>query len=169
MCQQIEIFTDGSCLGNPGPGGYCAILYYKKLFYKNYEKTFSAGYRLTTNNRMELMAAIIALESLTEKCKVVIITDSQYLRKGITEWVNNWKKRYWKTYDNKPVKNVDLWKRLDAAIKPHNLRWNWVKGHSGNFKNEQCNKIARIAANYPYLEDDIGYCIESSTNIYLSD
>ncbi|CUX95848.1 Ribonuclease HI [Candidatus Mikella endobia] len=159
MCQQIEIFTDGSCLGNPGPGGYCAILYYKKLVYKKYKKIFSAGYQLTTNNRMELMAAIIALESLKEKCKVVIITDSQYLRQGITQWINNWKQNSWKTSNKKPVKNVDLWKRLDIAIKPHNLRWNWIKGHSGHLKNERCDEIARTAAHNPKLKD-IGYCLE---------
>ena len=111
MLKQVEIFTDGSCLGNPGPGGYGAILRYQQR-----EKTFSEGYRLTTNNRMEMMAAIVALEALKEPCTVVLSTDSQYVRQGITQWIHNWKKRGWKTADKKPVKNVDLWKRLDAAL-----------------------------------------------------
>ncbi|HAI07066.1 MAG TPA: ribonuclease HI, partial [Pantoea sp.] len=108
MRKQVEIFTDGSCLGNPGPGGYGAILRYGQ-----HEKTFSAGYHLTTNNRMELMAAIVSLEALKQPCDVVLSTDSQYVRQGITSWIHNWKKRGWKTADKKPVKNVDLWQRLD--------------------------------------------------------
>ncbi|MGM1299754.1 ribonuclease HI, partial [Enterobacter hormaechei] len=111
MRKQVEIFTDGSCLGNPGPGGYGAIMRYRQ-----HEKTFSEGYFLTTNNRMELMAAIVALEALKEHCDVVLSTDSQYVRQGITQWIHNWKKRGWKTAEKKPVKNVDLWKRLDAAL-----------------------------------------------------
>lgn len=111
MLKQVEIFTDGSCLGNPGPGGYGAI-----LRYRGHEKTFSEGYTLTTNNRMELMAAIVALEALKEHCEVTLSTDSQYVRQGITQWIHNWKKRGWKTAEKKPVKNVDLWKRLDAAL-----------------------------------------------------
>ena len=111
MLKQVEIFTDGSCLGNPGPGGYGAI-----LRYRGREKTFSAGYTRTTNNRMELMAAIVALEALKEHCEVILSTDSQYVRQGITQWIHNWKKRGWKTADKKPVKNVDLWQRLDAAL-----------------------------------------------------
>lgn len=111
MLKQVEIFTDGSCLGNPGPGGYGAI-----LRYRGREKTFSEGYNLTTNNRMELMAAIVALEALKEQCEVILSTDSQYVRQGITQWIHNWKKRGWKTADKKPVKNVDLWKRLDTAL-----------------------------------------------------
>lgn len=129
MTKQVEIFTDGSCLGNPGPGGYGAILRYKQ-----HEKTFSEGYRLTTNNRMELMAAIVALEALTSPCEVTLSTDSQYVRQGITQWIHNWKKRGWKTADRKPVRNVDLWKRLDAAISDHKVQWEWVKGHAGTRK-----------------------------------
>ncbi len=151
MQKQVEIFTDGSCLGNPGPGGYGAILRYKA-----HEKIFSAGYRLTTNNRMELMAAIVALEALKGSCEVVISTDSQYVRQGITQWIHNWKKRGWKTTEKKPVKNVDLWQRLDAAIQPHVLRWDWVKGHAGHAENEQCDELARNAAMNPVFED-IGY------------
>ncbi|MEA9390702.1 ribonuclease HI [Acerihabitans sp. TG2] len=151
MQKQVEIFTDGSCLGNPGPGGYGAILRYKQ-----HEKIFSAGYRLTTNNRMELMAAIVALEALKDPCEVVISTDSQYVRQGITKWIHNWKKRGWKTTDKKPVKNVDLWQRLDLAIQTHVLRWDWVKGHAGHPENERCDELARSAAGNPAL-DDIGY------------
>ena len=123
MRKQVEIFTDGSCLGNPGPGGYGAIMRYRQ-----HEKTFSEGYFLTTNNRMELMAAIVALEALKEHCDVVLSTDSQYVRQGITQWIHNWKKRGWKTAEKKPVKNVDLWKRLDAALGQHEIKWEWVRG-----------------------------------------
>lgn len=147
MRKQIEIFTDGSCLGNPGPGGYAAILRYKQ-----YEKIFSTGYRKTTNNRMELMAVIVALESLTETCEVILSTDSQYVRQGITQWIHNWKKRGWKTAKKKSVKNVDLWQRLEAAIQPHTLRWNLVKGHSGHPENEHCDELARTAAGLSALE-----------------
>ncbi|XOD70104.1 MAG: ribonuclease HI [Sodalis sp. (in: enterobacteria)] len=148
MRKQVEIFTDGSCLGNPGPGGYAVILRYKQ-----HEKTFSAGYRLTTNNRMELMAAIVALESLTDACEVLIRTDSRYVQEGITKWIHNWKTRGWKTAENKPLKNVELWKRMDAAIQPNTVRWDWVKGHAGHPENERCDKLARTAALYPALED----------------
>lgn len=151
MFKHIEIFTDGSCLGNPGPGGYGAILRYKQ-----YEKEFSAGYQLTTNNRMELMAAIIALEALKDPCEVVISTDSKYVREGITRWVHNWKKCGWKTAYKKVIKNKDLWQRLDQAIQPHILYWNWIKGHAGHSENEICDKLARHAADKPILED-IGY------------
>ncbi|BAN95131.1 RNaseH ribonuclease [Pantoea dispersa EGD-AAK13] len=155
MRKQVEIFTDGSCLGNPGPGGYGAILRYRQ-----HEKLFSAGYRLTTNNRMELMAAIVALEALTQPCDVVLSTDSQYVRQGITSWIHNWKKRGWKTAEKKPVKNVDLWQRLDAALSTHQIQWEWVKGHAGHPENERCDELARSAAGNPSL-DDIGYQVES--------
>ena len=155
MRKQVEIFTDGSCLGNPGPGGYGAILRYGQ-----HEKTFSAGYRLTTNNRMELMAAIVSLEALTQPCDVVLSTDSQYVRQGITSWIHNWKKRGWKTADKKPVKNVDLWQRLDAALSTHKIQWEWVKGHAGHPENERCDVLARSAAEHPAFED-IGYKTES--------
>lgn len=151
MLKQVEIFTDGSCLGNPGPGGYGAILRYKQ-----HEKMFSAGYYLTTNNRMELMAAIVALEALTSPCEVVLSTDSQYVRQGITSWIHGWKKRGWKTADKKLVKNIDLWQRLDLAIAHHHLRWQWVKGHAGHPENERCDILARDAAGSPTL-DDVGY------------
>ncbi|MFP1753625.1 ribonuclease HI [Lonsdalea quercina] len=151
MRKQVEIFTDGSCLGNPGPGGYGAVLRYKQ-----HEKELSAGYRLTTNNRMELMAAIVSLESLTTPCDVTLSTDSQYVRQGITNWIHNWKKRGWKTADKKPVKNVDLWQRLDSAIHSHTIQWEWVKGHAGHPENERCDQLAREAAGAPTL-DDVGY------------
>ncbi|AYN27440.1 ribonuclease HI [Buttiauxella sp. 3AFRM03] len=151
MRKQVEIFTDGSCLGNPGPGGYGAILRYKQ-----HEKIFSVGYRLTTNNRMEMMAAIVALEALIEPCDIVLSTDSQYVRQGITQWIHNWKKRGWKTADKKPVKNVDLWQRLDAALSEHKISWEWVKGHAGHPENERCDELARVAASNPTLED-VGY------------
>ncbi|MCR3755802.1 MAG: ribonuclease HI [Sodalis sp. Psp] len=158
MRKQIEIFTDGSCLGNPGPGGYGAILRYNK----QHEKAFSAGYQLTTNNRMELMAAIVALEALKDPCEVVLSTDSQYIRLGITQWIHNWKKSGWQTSEKKPVKNINLWQRLDIATQPHILRWNWVKGHAGHPENELCDEMARIAAGDPILED-IGYQAENQT------
>ncbi|WP_127957006.1 ribonuclease HI [Serratia microhaemolytica] len=151
MLKKIEIFTDGSCLGNPGPGGYAAILRYKQ-----HQKELTGGYRLTTNNRMELMAAIVALEALTAPCQVVLSTDSQYVRQGISSWIHNWKKRGWLTSEKKPVKNVDLWQRLDLAIQRHKIDWLWVKGHSGHTENERCDSLARQAAEQPTL-DDIGY------------
>lgn len=151
MPKQVEIFTDGSCLGNPGPGGYAAILRYGQ-----HQKTFSHGYFTTTNNRMELMAAIVALEALTMPCHVTLSTDSQYVRQGITQWILNWKKRGWKTADKKPVKNVDLWQRLDQALQSHQIDWVWVKGHSGHPENEQCDQLARQAASAP-ASADTGY------------
>lgn len=151
MCKQVEIFTDGSCLGNPGPGGYGAL-----LRYGSHSKEFSAGYQLTTNNRMELLAAIVALEALSQPCTVNLTTDSQYVRQGITQWIHNWKKRGWKTTDKKPVKNVDLWQRLDSAMQQHSVQWLWVKGHAGHPENERCDELARNAANLPTLVDQ-GY------------
>ncbi|WP_241574814.1 ribonuclease HI [Rosenbergiella nectarea] len=151
MRKQVEVFTDGSCLGNPGPGGYAAILRYGQ-----HTKEFSEGYQLTTNNRMELLAAIIALEALSQPCDVTLTTDSQYVRQGITQWIHNWKKRGWKTTDKKPVKNVDLWQRLDLALKDHTIHWMWVKGHAGHPENERCDELARQAANHPTRPDN-GY------------
>ncbi len=155
MGKQVEIFTDGSCLGNPGPGGYAAILRYQQR-----EKALSAGFHLTTNNRMELMAAIVALETLTQPCEVALCTDSQYVRQGITRWIHNWKARGWKTADKKPVKNIDLWQRLDEALSHHQIQWLWVKGHAGHAENERCDELARAAANNPAF-DDVGYQPES--------
>ena len=152
--KQINIYTDGACSGNPGPGGWGAILEYKGL-----KKELSGGEKSTTNNRMELMAAIVALEALKEHCEVILSTDSQYVRQGITQWIHNWKKRGWKTADKKPVKNVDLWQRLDAALGQHQIKWEWVKGHAGHPENERCDELARAAAMNPTLEDT-GYQVE---------
>ncbi|WP_220720699.1 ribonuclease HI [Agarivorans litoreus] len=141
MAKEVHLFTDGSCLGNPGPGGYGAL-----LVYQAHRKELSQGYRLTTNNRMEMLAAIIGLESLTQACKVVLTTDSQYVRQGITQWIHNWKKRDWKTAAKAEVKNADLWKRLDAACQRHQVEWHWVKGHAGHPENERVDDLAREAA-----------------------
>lgn len=133
----VEIFTDGACRGNPGPGGWGAI-----LRFKGKEKTLHGGERETTNNRMEMMAAISALESLTRPCRVHLTTDSQYVMKGITEWMANWKKRGWKTAGRQPVKNVDLWQRLDKALTQHEVTWEWVRGHTGHPENERADELA---------------------------
>ncbi len=146
--KQVDIFTDGSCLGNPGGGGYASILRYKQ-----HEKIFSQGYRLTTNNRMELMASIVALQALKSPCTVTLFTDSQYVRQGITQWAVHWKKRGWKTIERKDVKNIDLWKALDTEIKKHQINWQWVKGHAGHPENTRCDKLARLAASSPTQED----------------
>ena len=137
MTPEVTIFTDGACSGNPGPGGWGAV-----LFSGANEREICGGEPATTNNRMELMAAIQALEALTRPCKVELHTDSQYVRKGITEWIGGWKARGWKTADKKPVKNDDLWKRLDAARARHDVDWRWVKGHNGHELNERADALA---------------------------
>ncbi len=152
MLKQVSLFTDGSCLGNPGPGGYGAI-----LIYKQHQKELAQGYRLTTNNRMELMAAIAGLQSLQEPCIVQLTTDSQYVKQGITQWLQNWKRRGWLTASKDPVKNVDLWKLLDAEVQRHQVDWHWVKGHSGHDENERCDILARDAAMSANLLEDSGY------------
>ena len=138
MTPQVIIHTDGACSGNPGPGGWGAIL-------QSGGKTreLKGGELATTNNRMELMAAIQALEALTRDCRVELHTDSQYVMKGISEWIHNWKRRGWTTADKKPVKNDDLWKRLDAARLRHEVDWRWVKGHAGHELNEHADSLAR--------------------------
>ena len=136
--ERVTVHTDGSCSGNPGPGGWGAI-----LTFGDHEKELNGGEPHTTNNRMELMAAISALEALKRSCSVDLYTDSEYMRGGITGWINNWKKNGWRTADKKPVKNVDLWKRLDAALVQHNVRWHWVKGHAGHAMNERADELAR--------------------------
>ena len=136
----IEIFTDGACSGNPGPGGWGAVLRYGAV-----EKELSRAEAQTTNNRMEMMAAIEALEALKRPSRVSLTTDSTYLRDGITKWLTDWKRRGWKTADKKPVKNVDLWQRLEAAITPHQVDWHWVRGHAGHAENERADKLARQA------------------------
>ncbi|MCF7354329.1 ribonuclease HI [Vibrio sp. CK2-1] len=148
MTKHVEIFTDGSCLGNPGPGGYGIV-----LRYKGKEKYLSEGYTLTTNNRMEMMAAVVALKALTEPCQVTLTTDSQYVRQGITQWIHGWKKKNWQTSAKKPVKNVDLWKALDQETVRHQVEWKWVKGHAGHRENEICDDLARTAAESPTQED----------------
>ncbi|HEY5718557.1 MAG TPA: ribonuclease HI [Motiliproteus sp.] len=153
--KKVIAYTDGSCLGNPGPGGYGALLIYRDRDIHK-EKELSQGYRLTTNNRMELMAAIVALEILREPCDVVLTTDSQYVRQGITSWIQGWKRKGWKTASRQPVKNVDLWQRLDAACQQHQVDWRWVKGHSGHPENERVDDLARAAAegkSGPLMED----------------
>jgi ribonuclease HI len=136
----VEIWTDGACSGNPGPGGWGAIL--KK---GDTEKELSGAEADTTNNRMELMAAIAALEALTRPCAVRLHIDSQYVRQGITQWIHGWKRNGWKTADRKPVKNEDLWRRLDAAAGRHRIDWIWVKGHAGDVMNERADGLARTA------------------------
>jgi ribonuclease HI len=133
----VVIHTDGGCEGNPGPGGWAAVL-------RHGEQTWevSGGEMATTNNRMELTAAIRALQALRESCQVQLFTDSQYLRKGITEWIASWKARGWKTKEKQPVKNVDLWQQLDAAVGKHRVEWKWLKGHAGHKDNERCDELA---------------------------
>lgn len=136
----VEIFTDGACRGNPGPGGWGALLRYNGVERELY------GYQpVTTNNQMELMAAIQALETLKRACEVVLTTDSQYVRQGITEWLAGWKRKGWKTAAGKPVKNQELWQRLDAAAAQHKIDWRWVKGHSGHAENERVDQLANRA------------------------
>ena len=134
---QIELFTDGACKGNPGPGGWGVL-----MRFKGQEKRLFGGEPLTTNNRMELMAAIKGLEALTRPCQVDLTTDSQYVRKGITEWIVNWRKNNWRTAAKKPVKNSDLWLMLDKAVATHEVQWHWVKGHSGHVENEIADDLA---------------------------
>ncbi len=137
----VDIHTDGACLGNPGPGGWAAL-----LRYKGHQRELSGGEPDTTNNRMELMGAIMALETLSEPCRVVLTTDSQYVRQGITQWIGNWVRRGWKTAGGDPVKNRDLWERLHTASLRHNIEWKWVKGHSGHPENERVDALARVQA-----------------------
>jgi ribonuclease HI len=138
MSERVTIHTDGACSGNPGPGGWGAI-----LTFGDHEKELNGGEAHTTNNRMELLAAISALEALKRPCSVDLYTDSEYLRGGITGWIKNWKKNGWRTADKKPVKNIDLWQRLDKALARHDMRWHWVKGHAGHTMNERADELAR--------------------------
>lgn len=138
MSDKVSIWTDGACSGNPGPGGWGVLLRVGET-----SKELSGGEPATTNNRMELMAAIAALESLTRPCAVDLHTDSQYLRGGVTSWMKGWKRNGWRTADRKPVKNQDLWERLDAALAQHTIAWHWVKGHAGHDENERADVLAR--------------------------
>jgi len=140
MNDTVEIFTDGACSGNPGPGGWGVL-----LRYQGREKTLSGTEKLTTNNRMELMAAIAGLEALKRPCRVTLTTDSQYVRNGITRWISDWKRKGWQTGSKTPVKNQDLWQRLDTLSSYHDVSWTWVRGHSGHTENERVDALARKA------------------------
>ena len=140
--KQVVIYTDGGCVGNPGPGGWAAVLSYKKK-----RREVSGGDPATTNNRMELQAAIGALSLLKVRCQVTLHTDSQYLRKGITEWIYGWKQNGWKTSTKEPVKNEDLWRLLDGLTTRHQIDWRWVKGHAGHAENERCDELAALEIN----------------------
>jgi ribonuclease HI len=140
MAKRVEIFTDGACRGNPGPGGWGALLRYNGV-----EKELCGAEPDTTNNRMELTAAIRALEALKQSCSVQLTTDSNYVRHGITQWLANWKRKNWRTADRKPVKNVDLWQRLDELSRQHDIHWHWVRGHSGHAENERADSLANLA------------------------
>lgn len=143
MTQPIEIFTDGACKGNPGPGGWGALLRLGKN-----EKSLYGGELNTTNNRMELLAAIRGLEALKRSAEVVITTDSQYVMKGICEWMPNWKKRGWKTASKQPVKNADLWQQLDELVSQHQVEWRWVRGHTGHRENEIADELANLGVQH---------------------
>jgi len=151
--KRVIIHTDGGCKGNPGPGGYGAVLVSGK-----HRKEISAGYRLTTNNRMELRAAIAAIELLTQPCEVELHSDSKYIIDAMTKnWLAGWQRRGWKTAANQPVKNRDLWTRLMAATAPHRMDWRWVKGHAGHAENERCDELANLAVKGRHLLDDDGF------------
>lgn len=152
MLKQVALYTDGSCLGNPGPGGYAAV-----LVYQQHRKELSQGYALTTNNRMEMMAVIAGLKSLNARCHVTLTTDSQYVKQGVTQWMANWKRRGWLTANKEPVKNQDLWQALDEQVNRHQIDWHWVKGHSGHPENERCDELARQAAGGAERLPDSGY------------
>jgi ribonuclease HI len=137
---KVEIYSDGACSGNPGPGGWGSV-----LLYNGHRRELAGGEAQTTNNRMELMAVIQALETLKRPCEVLVHTDSTYVMKGMTEWLAQWKKRDWRTADRKPVKNVELWQRLEQAIHRHRVDWRWVRGHSGVAENERADELARLA------------------------
>lgn len=155
---QVQAWSDGSSRGNPGPGGYGAVLRYAGPDGRTYERELSAGYRRTTNNRMELMGAIAALEALRRPCAVTMTTDSQYVCNAFNKnWIGGWLRRGWKTASKQPVKNVDLWKRLLTACDPHEVTWVWVKGHAGHPENERCDELATSAADGTGLQEDAGF------------
>jgi ribonuclease HI len=149
----VTIYSDGACLGNPGPGGYGTV-----LLFGNHRKELSAGFRRTTNNRMELLGAIAGLEALTRPCAVVLWSDSQYLVHALTKgWLDGWQQRGWRTSGREPVKNKDLWLRLLRAMAPHTIEWRWVRGHTGDVENERCDELAVAAATGPDLPADEGF------------
>lgn len=137
---EVDIYTDGACSGNPGPGGWGSV-----LLYNSHRRELSGGERTTTNNRMELMAVIAAIEVLKRPCRVTIHTDSVYVMKGMTEWLPQWKRRNWRTAGRQAVKNVELWQRLEEVLAPHKVKWRWIKGHSGVAENERADELARRA------------------------
>lgn len=147
---KVELFTDGACSGNPGVGGWGALLRFKAV-----EKTLSGGEADTTNNRMEMMAVIAGLEAMTRPCEIKVVTDSQYVMKGFMEWLPDWKRRNWKTAAKKPVKNVDLWQRLEAAATQHTVTWEWVRGHQGHVENERADALA-VAAREKIAAEKVG-------------
>lgn len=149
MPKSIEIFTDGACRGNPGPGGWGALLRYNGT-----EKELYGAESATTNNRMELTAAIRALEALKEPCDVQLTTDSNYVKNGITQWIGNWKRKGWRTADKKPVKNIDLWQRLDELCNRHRIEWYWVEGHSGHRENERADDLANRAIDEMLISEE---------------
>lgn len=151
--KEIEIFCDGSSLGNPGPGGYGVI-----LRYGSYEKELSRGYEITTNNRMELLGALAALSALKEPCKVTLYSDSNYVIQGMTAWRFSWRKNDWDNARKKNLKNLDLWQQLDKEAQKHDITWQWVKGHNGHPENERCDILAKNAAKSQDLIEDKGYC-----------
>ncbi len=151
--KQVIIYTDGACSGNPGPGGYGAI-----LAYGEHRRELSAGYRRTTNNRMELLAAIVALETLKEPCEVTLYSDSRYLTQAISQhWLNGWLRNGWRTANKSPVKNIDLWQRLYAQLQRNKVTFEWVKGHAENADNNRCDELARTAIKAPDLLNDDGF------------
>jgi ribonuclease HI len=157
--KKITLFTDGGCLGNPGPGGWAAVLRYEA-----HEGELSGGEPATTNNRMELRAAIAGLAGLKEACEVTVHTDSQYLRKGITEWIHGWKAKGWITASRQPVKNADLWRELDAQTKRHRVTWKWLKGHAGHPGNERCDALAAAEMEKikkSYSRDQLAACLKA--------
>lgn len=154
--QRVTIYSDGACLGNPGPGGYGTV-----LLAGSHRKELSAGFRRTTNNRMELLGAIAGLEALNRACAVTLWSDSQYVVKAMSEgWLENWQKRGWRTAGKKPVKNKDLWLRMLEAVGEHQVEWRWVRGHTGDVENERCDELAVAAANAADLQDDTGFRAE---------
>jgi len=155
---EVKIYSDGSARGNPdGPGGYGTVMQYTDTNGLLHEREFSGGYKKTTNNRMELMGAIAGLEALNRSCKVILVSDSKYLTEAFNQhWIDSWMKKNWKTAGNSPVKNIDLWKRLLKAKEPHQVEFQWVKGHVGHPENERCDKLATSAADGTELMEDTG-------------
>ena len=153
--KQVELYSDGSSRGNPGPGGYGTILRYTRPSGEQVEREFSQGYRHTTHNRMELLGVIVGLEAINRPCKVDVYSDSQYVVQAFTDhWVDGWLRRGWKNASKNPVKNIDLWKRLLVAMKPHDVEYHWVRGHAGHVENERCDALATAAADSDDLLDD---------------